>query len=52
MATHRNWPIALMALLVAFGFFSAGLPKALKWIDFDLSTSGVRSWVSIIFPFG
>jgi uncharacterized membrane protein YphA (DoxX/SURF4 family) len=44
-AVDRSWPIALMALFVAFGFFSAGLPKALKWIDFDLSTSGVRSWV-------
>ena len=52
VATHGNWPIALMALLVAFGFFSAGLPKALKWIDFDLSTSGVRSWVQRSFLLG
>jgi hypothetical protein len=35
---------ALFAVLLAFGMFSAGLPKALSWIDFDLDTSGVLSW--------
>ena len=48
-APSRNWPVALMALIVTFGFLSAGLPKALKWIDFDVSTHGVRSWVIAAF---
>lgn len=36
--------MALLGVLVAFGMFSAGLPKALKWIDFDTTTSGFLSW--------
>ena len=36
--------VMLFAVLLAFGMFSAGLPKALTWIDFDLDTSGVLSW--------
>ena len=41
----QAWPVALMAVLVAFGFLSAGLPKLVAWADFDLTTQGVRSWV-------
>jgi len=41
----KAWPLALLALLLAFGFFSAGVPKALAWADFDLSTQGARSWL-------
>jgi hypothetical protein len=36
--------LALFAVLLAFGMFSGGFPKALAWIDFDLDTSGVLSW--------
>lgn len=37
-------PIGLLAIALAFAFFSAGFEKALVWIDFDLSTSGFYSW--------
>lgn len=43
----RRFPIpgdALFAILVAFGMFTAGFEKALNWIDFDLSTSGLLGW--------
>jgi len=39
------WPLSLLALLVGFGFFSAGFPKLLVWADFNLSTQGARSWL-------
>ena len=39
------WPVALVALLVGLGYFSAGLPKALVWLDFDLTTHGARRWL-------
>jgi predicted DCC family thiol-disulfide oxidoreductase YuxK len=39
------WPLTLMALLLGFGFFSAGFPKLLVWADFDLTTQGARSWL-------
>ncbi len=35
---------ALFAVLLAFGMLTAGLPKAMVWIDFDLETSGILSW--------
>jgi predicted DCC family thiol-disulfide oxidoreductase YuxK len=44
-AAVRAWPLSLLALLLAFGFFSAGLPKLLAWADFDLGTQGARSWL-------
>ena len=34
-----------MALLLGFGFFSAGFPKLFVWADFDLTTQGARSWL-------
>lgn len=40
----QNIAIALLAILICFGFFSAGLPKLLKWIDFDLNSSGILFW--------
>lgn len=36
--------LALLGLLIAFGFFTAGYSKALNWIDFDLTTSGFVLW--------
>jgi hypothetical protein len=41
----QAWPLALLALLVAFGFLSAGVPKLLAWADFDLATQGTRRWL-------
>jgi hypothetical protein len=35
----------LLASLLTFGFITAGLPKLSSWIDFDLSTHGVMSWL-------
>lgn len=42
-ATQNN-AIALLAIFICFGFFSAGFPKLLKWIDFDLNSSGILTW--------
>jgi len=39
------WPLTLLAVLLAFGYLSAGFPKLLSWADFDLSTHGVRGWL-------
>ena len=35
----------LLAIFVAFGFLTAGLPKAASWIDLDVSTSGFLAWL-------
>lgn len=40
----QNIAIALLAILICFGFFSAGFPKLLKWIDFDINSSGILTW--------
>jgi hypothetical protein len=37
--------LAILACLIAFGFFTSGLPKLIRWIDFDLGTHGVKRWV-------
>ncbi len=42
---ENAWPVALLALVIGFGYFSAGLPKSLVWVDFDLTTHGARSWL-------
>jgi hypothetical protein len=36
--------LATAGLFIAFGMFTAGLEKALHWINFDFSTSGFLSW--------
>jgi hypothetical protein len=36
--------LATAGLLIAFGMFTAGFDKALRWINLDLSTSGFLSW--------
>ncbi|MEM1043249.1 MAG: hypothetical protein AAGI91_11540 [Bacteroidota bacterium] len=46
VAWANAWPVALMALAIAFGYFSAGFPKSLVWLDFDLNTHGARDWLS------
>jgi len=41
-ATERS--LSLAAVIICFGFFTAGFGKALSWIDFDLNTSGFAWW--------
>jgi len=43
METQKN-ALAILAIIVCFGFFSGGFPKLLKWVDFDLNTSGFLFW--------
>ncbi len=37
--------LALLAVFIAFAFFTAGFGKALVWIDLDLNTSGFLAWL-------
>ncbi|TLD69743.1 hypothetical protein FEM03_15565 [Phragmitibacter flavus] len=34
----------LLSITLAFGMFTAGLPKAIHWLDFDLTHNGFLSW--------
>jgi hypothetical protein len=43
-SSFPSYSLLFLALTIAAGFLGAGYPKAVSWIDFDLSTSGVRSW--------
>ncbi len=36
--------VALMGVLLAFGFFTAGFDKVMNWVNFDLSKSGFLDW--------
>lgn len=45
LPTAESTDLRWLAVLLAFGFLTAGVPKARKWVDFDLETSGARSWV-------
>ena len=36
--------LAILAVLLCFGMFTAGWEKALNWLDFDLETGGFMSW--------
>ncbi|HSJ66713.1 MAG TPA: hypothetical protein VK921_03515 [Anditalea sp.] len=36
--------LAILAVIISFGMFTAGFEKASQWIDFDLHTSGFASW--------
>jgi hypothetical protein len=36
--------LATAGMLIAFGMFTAGFGKALRWINFDFSASGFLSW--------
>lgn len=42
---ERQTDLSLLALFIAFGFFTAGARKALVWLDFDPSTSGLLCWL-------
>lgn len=36
--------LGLLAIIICFGMFTAGFPKLINWVDFDLSTSGFLHW--------
>ena len=36
--------LAILAVLLCFGMFTAGYKKALNWIDFDLAKGGFLKW--------
>ena len=42
---NRARSIWLLAVFLAFGFFTAGFGKAMHWIDFDLQTNGFLNWL-------
>lgn len=37
--------LSIFALLIAFGFFTAGFGKAVAWLDFDPNQSGFLAWL-------
>lgn len=41
---RRRQGLALFAVVLVFGMVTAGVPKAIDWIDFDLHTSGFLGW--------
>ncbi len=41
---HLGKCMALLSIIVCFSMFSAGLDKALFWVDFDISQNGFLSW--------
>lgn len=36
--------LSLFGIFICFGMITAGFPKMIAWIDFDLHTSGILSW--------
>ncbi|KEO72062.1 hypothetical protein [Anditalea andensis] len=36
--------MAVFAVIICYGMFTAGMGKAMVWVDFDLQTSGFASW--------
>ncbi|MEM6598172.1 MAG: hypothetical protein AAF635_08385 [Cyanobacteria bacterium P01_C01_bin.69] len=44
IVSHKTVDLSFLAILIAFGFLTAGLGKALNWIDLDLTTNGFLSW--------
>ena len=42
---HPEIGPALAGVFLCFGMLSAGIPKALGWVDFDLDTSGFLNWL-------
>ncbi len=48
-ARTQTISLIVMGIIIAFGYFNAGLAKCLSWIDFDLNTSGFLDWVYYCF---
>jgi hypothetical protein len=40
----QKWALSLLCIYIAFGFFTAGLPKFIKWVDFDMNEIGFLDW--------
>lgn len=40
----HKWAFILLSIYIAFGFFTAGIPKFLKWVDFDVNEIGFLDW--------
>ncbi len=45
LSLSNAWPVALTALVIGFGYFSAGFEKAPIWFDLNTATHGARSWL-------
>lgn len=43
-AKTHHFSTSLFAILICFGFVTASSGKIVKWIDFDLTTSGILGW--------
>nr|WP_299170281.1 hypothetical protein [uncultured Allomuricauda sp.] len=41
---YQKWALNTLGIIIVFGFFTAGLAKLVRWIDFDLTTNGFLSW--------
>ena len=42
--SRQNRILAILAVILCFGMFTAGFEKALYWVDFDLQTGGFLRW--------
>ncbi|WP_339839826.1 hypothetical protein [uncultured Maribacter sp.] len=40
----QQWALSLLCIYIAFGFFTAGLPKFIRWVDFDINHIGFLDW--------
>lgn len=43
----RAKSLSCLAVLICFGFFSAGFPKAVHWINLDFHKSGTANWLYV-----
>jgi len=43
-ARRRQQGLALFGVVLAFGMLTAGIPKVIDWLDFDVTTSGPLRW--------
>ncbi|MGD1947656.1 MAG: hypothetical protein ACFB0A_15665 [Croceivirga sp.] len=44
--------LVVISVSICFGFFTAGISKFIRWIDFDLNTSGFLSWFNTSYYLG
>jgi len=40
----QKWALMLLCIYIAFGFFTAGLPKFIRWVDFNPNEIGFLDW--------
>ncbi len=41
---YKKFSLSILALSICFGMFTAGYPKAISWIDFNLDENGFLKW--------